>query len=83
MRGDVDYFNVTSLVTAANTGTALKVLPQPQSKSDVWPLVQDRVLYAGGFQLSQQRRAWRDPNVWSRSQPTIPTPIRLSLESPP
>ena len=49
MRGDVDYFNVTSLVTAANTGTALKVLPSPKASLTFGPWLKTEFYTQAGF----------------------------------
>ena len=35
LRGDLEYFDVTSLVTAANSGAAIKVLPSPKLVKDI------------------------------------------------
>ena len=40
MRGDVQNFDVTSLVIAANSGTATKALPEPEVKFDLRSVVQ-------------------------------------------
>jgi hypothetical protein len=49
MRGDVDYFDVTSLVTAANSGTAIKVLPSPKASLIFGPWANTEFYAQGGF----------------------------------
>jgi hypothetical protein len=49
MRGDVGYFDVTSLVTAANSGTAIKVLPSPKASLIFGPWANTEFYAQGGF----------------------------------
>ena len=49
MRGDVEYFDVTSLVTAANSGTAIKVLPSPKASLIFGPWANTEFYAQGGF----------------------------------
>ena len=82
LRGDVEYFNVTSLVTPANTGTDNESVAQPEAKSDLRP--------HGSILSSIPRRgsaftAMTDAvqlKRWNRFRQTIPTPILPSQESP-
>jgi hypothetical protein len=49
LRGDVDYFDVTSLVTAANSGTAATVLPSPKLSLIFGPWSNIEFYLQGGF----------------------------------
>jgi TonB dependent receptor/Carboxypeptidase regulatory-like domain/TonB-dependent Receptor Plug Domain len=49
LRGDLEYFNVTSLVTAANSGTATKVLPSPKLSLIFGPWSNTEFYAQGGF----------------------------------
>ncbi len=49
LRGDVEYFDVTSLVTSANSGTALKVLPSPKLSLTFGPWFNTEFYAQGGF----------------------------------
>ncbi|MCL2661456.1 MAG: TonB-dependent receptor, partial [Acidobacteriaceae bacterium] len=49
LRGDVQLFNVTSLVTAANTGTAAKALPSPKLSLIFGPWSSTEFYVQGGF----------------------------------
>jgi hypothetical protein len=49
LRGDIDFFDVTSLVTAANSGTSTTVLPSPKLKVILGPWSQTEVYASGGF----------------------------------
>ena len=49
IRGDVDYFNVTSLVNAANSGTAIKALPSPKASLTFGPWASTEVYVQAGF----------------------------------
>jgi len=49
MRGEVDYFDVTSLVTAANSGTAIKLLPSPKTSLIFGPWANTEFYAQGGF----------------------------------
>jgi len=49
LRGDVEYFDVTSLVTPANTGTASKVLPSPKLSLIFGPWSNTEFYVQGGF----------------------------------
>ena len=49
VRGDLDYFDVTSLVTAANSGTASKFLPSPKLSLIFGPWSNTEFYVQGGF----------------------------------
>ena len=49
VRGDVEHFDVTSLVTAANSGTATKVLPSPKASLTFGPWASTEFYVQGGF----------------------------------
>jgi outer membrane cobalamin receptor len=49
LRGDLQYFDVTSLVTPANTGTASKVLPSPKLSLIFGPWKKTEFYVQGGF----------------------------------
>jgi TonB dependent receptor/Carboxypeptidase regulatory-like domain/TonB-dependent Receptor Plug Domain len=49
LRGDVEHFDVTSLVTSANSGTATKVLPSPKASLAFGPWGNTEFYVQGGF----------------------------------
>ena len=49
LRGDLEYFDVTSLVTAANSGTASKFLPSPKLSLIFGPWSNTEFYVQGGF----------------------------------
>ena len=49
LRGDLDYFDVTSLVTSANSGTASKFLPSPKLSLIFGPWSNTEFYVQGGF----------------------------------
>ena len=49
LRGDLQYFDVTSLVTAANSGTASKFLPSPKLSLIFGPWSNTEFYVQGGF----------------------------------
>ncbi len=49
VRGDLEYFDVTSLVTAANSGTASKFLPSPKLSLIFGPWSNTEFYLQGGF----------------------------------
>ena len=51
LRGDLEYFNVTSLVTPANTGTASKFLPSPKVSLIFGPWFNTEFYAQSGFSL--------------------------------
>ncbi len=48
LRGDLQYFNVTSLVTSANSGTAAKLLPSPKINLTLGPWGNTEFYLQGG-----------------------------------
>ena len=49
LRGDLEYFDVTSLVTPANTGAASKLLPSPKLSLTFGPWLNTELYLQGGF----------------------------------
>jgi hypothetical protein len=49
LRGDLEHFDVTSLVTSANSGTATKVLPSPKLSLIFGPWSKTEFYVQGGF----------------------------------
>lgn len=49
LRGDLEHFDVTSLVSAANNGTAAKLLPSPKLSLIFGPWSQTEIYAQGGF----------------------------------
>lgn len=49
LRGDLQHFDVTSLVTSANSGTATKVLPSPKASLIFGPWAQTEFYVQAGF----------------------------------
>jgi TonB dependent receptor/Carboxypeptidase regulatory-like domain/TonB-dependent Receptor Plug Domain len=49
LRGDLEYFDVTSLVTSANSGTATKLLPSPRLSLIFGPWSHTEFYAQGGF----------------------------------
>ena len=49
LRGDLDYFDVTSLVNPANSGTASKLLPSPKLSLTFGPWFNTEFYTQGGF----------------------------------
>ena len=62
MRGDLDYFDVTSLSHPGQLRHVRHVAAQPEDEFDFRPVGKDGVLRAGWIQFSQQRRARRNAN---------------------
>ena len=62
MRGDLDYFDVTSLVTSGQLRHIQHVAAQPENEFDFRPVGKDGILCARRIQFSQQRRARRNTN---------------------
>ena len=48
VRGDLQYFDVTSLVTSANSGTATKLLPSPKINLTLGPWANTEIYLQGG-----------------------------------
>jgi hypothetical protein len=51
MRGDLEYFDLTSLVTPANSGTASKLLPSPKLSLIFGPWSNTEFYAQGGFSI--------------------------------
>jgi hydrogenase/urease accessory protein HupE len=49
LRGDLDYFNVTSLVNPANSGTSATLLPSPKMSLIIGPWAKTEFYAQGGF----------------------------------
>jgi hypothetical protein len=49
LRGDLEHFDVTSLVTSANSGTATKALPSPKTSLIFGPWANTEFYAQGGF----------------------------------
>jgi hypothetical protein len=77
MRGDVDYFDVTSLVTPANSGTASKVLPSPKLSLSFGPWFNTEPYAQGGFSFHSNdgRGATQTVQPVSADNPYPNTPV--------
>jgi hypothetical protein len=77
MRGDVAYFDVTSLVIAANTGTATKVLPSPKASLILGPWADTEFYVQGGFSFhsNDARGATQTVEPVSADNPYPNTPV--------
>jgi len=77
MRGDVAYFDVNSLVTAANTGTAIKVLPSPKASLIFGPWAETEFYVQGGFSFhsNDARGATQTVEPVSADNPYPNTPV--------
>ena len=77
MRGDVDYFDVTSLVTAANSGTAIKVLPSPKASLIFGPWSNTEFYAQAGFSFHSNdgRGATQTVEPVSADNPYPNTPV--------
>lgn len=77
VRGDVQYFNVTSLVTAANTGSALKVLPSPKLSLTFGPWFKTEFYTQAGFSFHSNdgRGATQTVEPVSAANPYSGTPV--------
>lgn len=77
LRGDVDFFNVTSLVTTANTGTALKVLPSPKLSLTFGPWFDTEFYLQAGFSFHSNdgRGATQTVQPVSAENPYPNTPV--------
>jgi len=77
MRGDLACFDVTSLVTAANTGTATKVLPSPKASLIVGPWANTEFYVQGGFSFhsNDARGATQTVEPVSADNPYPNTPV--------
>ncbi len=77
LRGDVDSFDVTSLVTPANTGTASKVLPSPKLSLIFGPWSNTEFYVQGGFSFHSNdgRGATQTVEPVSADNPYPNTPV--------
>ncbi len=77
MRGDLEYFNVTSLATPANTGTASKLLPSPKLSLIFGPWLKTEFYLQGGFSFHSNdgRGATQAVQPVSAANPYPNTPI--------
>ena len=77
MRGDLEYFDVTSLVTPANTGTASKVLPSPKLSLIFGPWSKTEFYLQGGFSFHSNdgRGATQTVQPVSAANPYPNTPV--------
>jgi TonB dependent receptor/TonB-dependent Receptor Plug Domain len=78
IRGDVDYVNVTSLVTPANTGTASKFLPSPKLSLILGPWSNTEFYVQGGFSFhsNDARGATQTVEPVSADNPYPDTPSK-------
>ena len=77
MRGDLEYFDVTSLVTPANTGTASKLLPSPKLSLTFGPWSNTEFYAQGGFSFhsNDARGATQTVQPVSADNPYPNTPV--------
>ncbi len=77
LRGDVDYFDVTSLVTSANSGTAIKALPSPKLSLTFGPWADTEFYTQGGFSFHSNdgRGATQTVQPVSGDSPYPNTPV--------
>ncbi len=77
LRGDLEYFDVTSLVTPANTGTASKVLPSPKLSLTFGPWFNTEFYAQGGFSFhsNDARGATQTIQPVSADNPYPNTPV--------
>jgi hypothetical protein len=77
LRGDLEYFDVTSLVTPANTGTATKVLPSPKLSLIFGPWSRTEFYLQGGFSFHSNdgRGATQTVQPVSAANPYPNTPV--------
>jgi hypothetical protein len=77
LRGDLDYFDVTSLVTPANTGTASKFLPSPKLSLILGPWSNTEFYAQGGFSFHSNdgRGATQTVEPVSADNPYPDTPV--------
>jgi hypothetical protein len=78
VRGDLDYFNVTSLITPANTGKASKFLPSPKASLIFGPWAKTEFYMQGGFGFHSNdgRGATQTVEPVSADNPFPNTPVR-------
>jgi TonB dependent receptor/Carboxypeptidase regulatory-like domain/TonB-dependent Receptor Plug Domain len=77
VRGDEDYFDVTSLVTPANSGTASKFLPSPKASLIFGPWDDTELYVQGGFSFHSNdgRGATQTIQPISADNPFPNTPV--------
>jgi Carboxypeptidase regulatory-like domain/TonB dependent receptor/TonB-dependent Receptor Plug Domain len=77
LRGDLQYFDVTSLVNAANTGTASKFLPSPKASLIFGPWRNMEFYLQGGFSFHSNdgRGATQTVQPISADNPYPGTPV--------
>ncbi len=77
VRGDLQYFDVTSLITPANTGTASKFLPSPKLSLVFGPWSHTELYIQGGFGFHSNdgRGATQTVEPVSADHPFPNTPI--------
>ncbi len=77
VRGDEDYFDVTSLVTPANSGTASKFLPSPKASLIFGPWDDTEFYVQGGFSFHSNdgRGATQTVQPISADNPYPNTPV--------
>ena len=77
LRGDLEYFDVTSLVTPANSGTATKLLPSPKLSLIFGPWSKTEFYVQGGFSFHSNdgRGATQTVEPISADNPYPNTPV--------
>jgi hypothetical protein len=77
MRGDLDYFDVTSLVTPANSGTSAALLPEPKMSLIFGPWAKTEFYAQGGFSFHSNdgRGATQSVQPVSADNPYPNTPV--------
>ncbi len=77
MRGDLEYFDVTSLVTPANSGTARKLLPSPKLSLVYSPWSNTEIYAQAGFSFHSNdgRGATQTVQPVSADNPYPNTPV--------
>jgi hypothetical protein len=77
LRGDLDYFNTTSLVTPANSGTSTTLLPSPKMSLIFGPWERTEFYVQGGFSFHSNdgRGATQNVEPVSVDNPYPNTPV--------
>ncbi len=77
LRGDLEYFDVTSLVTPANSGTSVTVLPSPKLSLIFGPWEKTELYAQGGFDFHSNdgRGATQNVEPVSAANPQPDTPV--------
>jgi hypothetical protein len=77
LRGDLDYFDVTSLVTPANSGTSATLLPSPKLSLIFGPWSKTEFYVQGGFSFHSNdgRGATQNVEPVSADNPQPNTPV--------